>query len=1014
MADLNIKITADSRQAQANLNQLTTSIVNFAKQLQNTTPQQVALAKSFEDVQKKFAAGQISLEQARTLMQGLASEAQNLGGKLQESGGKTEGFGLQFTELKSKIDLAVGVLRELGEAVDATVDFAKLGAQVNQMGESFDLLIANAGAAPDLFEQLKDAAGGTIPDLTLMSSTAKLLAGTTGDLATAMADAAPRLLEIARAAVKLDPTLGSVEEVFQSLATGIKRNSPLLIDNANITVKLGTANQQLAEQLGKTVEEFTDSEKAMALLNATLDGGDKLIAQVGGTVESQVDAFSQMETATTNLQNAFAAFIAETGTVQKVTEGWSEEFLFLTTLLEAQKAGLLSGAEALAKYAEAEGSMAVNEDAIAEAIAELNALIETATAGTYAFNDAMLEHAAAIEEGISGYDSLGEGLSNLEDQYANQHLRLQENIDDYAEAKAATMEFGVETNKLMQKQEALAEALRDTGPAVDALLESLDQDIGSPLEAFISDLNFFIATGGADFRGALEDIQTALAEKAITPEQAQQYAGNLLAALENAKVAAGEIDFDEAANNLAEALGIPVDDAEALLLKFQDLDAAKASLAEGIAINIQADQLDTALEAAGNFEGALTDLDDLKVEPTISVDGAKEAAQEVQHLNEAAMAAEDTLPGLVEATGSMPEGAENVGALADGLAETAAKADAAASALRRFQQVVDQMDLSNVDPLIAHSPPPLGAGLAYIAAQIPDVVSGFAALNMAVEKFGGTGGLDLGGLFEKLQADAENFADALFDAAGAFGGLGNTAADLFEQQTLDPMRKQIDALDSGIQDSLSEFEKLSGLKFDSLEELMNAAPMLAQMGLGQEAAALYNDITDSYRERVALAEELAAQEERVLKLQQQQQQLDFLNQQFELIKLIQENGLNPADVLNGVQLGANADPAALIDAMSKALEEILGKLAGQLGGLGFANGANFVVPPGYPNDSFGPLWVSSGEGVNVTPAGGAGPGMHITIDMAGAIIMSQQEANRMIRTALDQAGARADMYRRGG
>ena len=35
---------------------------------------------------------------------------------------------------------------------------------------------------------------------------------------------------------------------------------------------------------------------------------------------------------------------------------------------------------------------------------------------------------------------------------------------------------------------------------------------------------------------------------------------------------------------------------------------------------------------------------------------------------------------------------------------------------------------------------------------------------------------------------------------------------------------------------------------------------------------------------------------------------------------------------------------------------------------GFTGGTDFVVPPGYPNDSYGPLWVQSGERVQVTPA----------------------------------------------
>ena len=44
------------------------------------------------------------------------------------------------------------------------------------------------------------------------------------------------------------------------------------------------------------------------------------------------------------------------------------------------------------------------------------------------------------------------------------------------------------------------------------------------------------------------------------------------------------------------------------------------------------------------------------------------------------------------------------------------------------------------------------------------------------------------------------------------------------------------------------------------------------------------------------------------------------------------------------------------------------------GGYEFAAGANFTVPGGFPNDSFGPMWAQSGEHVAITPAGQSKPG----------------------------------------
>lgn len=53
------------------------------------------------------------------------------------------------------------------------------------------------------------------------------------------------------------------------------------------------------------------------------------------------------------------------------------------------------------------------------------------------------------------------------------------------------------------------------------------------------------------------------------------------------------------------------------------------------------------------------------------------------------------------------------------------------------------------------------------------------------------------------------------------------------------------------------------------------------------------------------------------------------------------------------------------------------------GGGGFASGADFVIPPGFPNDSFGPMYAQSGERVQVTPAAMVGAmGGEITVPIA--------------------------------
>lgn len=207
------------------------------------------------------------------------------------------GFSNKFTELSSKINIAVGALRTLAAAAEQAFAWGKEGAAIAQTAQSFDMLLEKVGAAPDLLQQLRDASRGTVDDITLMASAMNTAAGADDALARSLLENSPRLLEIAKAANKLNPTLGDTTFMFESLTAGIKRQSPLLIDNTGLRLKLGEANEKMAKSLGKTVEELTAAEQQQALLNATLEAGDRLINQVGGTTDSATDAYAQLEVA---------------------------------------------------------------------------------------------------------------------------------------------------------------------------------------------------------------------------------------------------------------------------------------------------------------------------------------------------------------------------------------------------------------------------------------------------------------------------------------------------------------------------------------------------------------------------------------------------------------------------------------------------------------------------------------------------------------------------------------------
>lgn len=198
----------------------------------------------------------------------------------------------------------------VGVTMNKIFDIGKAGAGVTQTAESFEFLRQKVGAVPDLLDKLREASRGTISDLDIMQSTAVLLAGTTGEMAKQFANATPELMEIAKAANKLNPALGDTTFLYDSLAKGIKRGSPMILDNLGIIVSIGEANEKYAKALGKTVEQLTEEEKKVALLNETLSKGKTMLDQVGGTTESATDAYERMDAALENLTNTYKAKLA--------------------------------------------------------------------------------------------------------------------------------------------------------------------------------------------------------------------------------------------------------------------------------------------------------------------------------------------------------------------------------------------------------------------------------------------------------------------------------------------------------------------------------------------------------------------------------------------------------------------------------------------------------------------------------------------------------------------------------
>jgi hypothetical protein len=260
-------------------------------------------ANTFATITDRYKSGSLSAEEARSKIDALKKSYDDAAPAAEKLGKAVKGMGLV-------IGGSAGIAYGIRAAFDQLMEYGKAGAAVNQTAESFDGLIDRLNVTPNLLDKLRVASKGTVDDMTLMSATAKLLAGAQGELASALAASTPQLMEIAKAASKLNPSLGDTATMYESLAMGIKRASPEVLDNLGLIVKIGAANEEYARILGKSVDALTAEEEKIALLNATIKAGNVLIEQAGGTTDAGADSIMRMDAATKNLWDTFVAKLA--------------------------------------------------------------------------------------------------------------------------------------------------------------------------------------------------------------------------------------------------------------------------------------------------------------------------------------------------------------------------------------------------------------------------------------------------------------------------------------------------------------------------------------------------------------------------------------------------------------------------------------------------------------------------------------------------------------------------------
>lgn len=229
-----------------------------------------------EDLNKQMES---SKRPARTFWTALDSADQTL-----ESVGNTAG--------RMGTALTAGVTLPLVAVAGKSVSTAM---QVQRLESSLAGLAGGADRASEYITAVQNASAGTIPKLVAMQVSARAM--TLG-----VADSADKMERLTRVAITLGRAQGlTAQRAVEDLTVALGRQSPMILDNLGITMKLSEAYARYAERLGVTEKELTDVQKREAFVIEALNKGEAVAKRIG---MAHGDAATQTESLQAALEDA--------------------------------------------------------------------------------------------------------------------------------------------------------------------------------------------------------------------------------------------------------------------------------------------------------------------------------------------------------------------------------------------------------------------------------------------------------------------------------------------------------------------------------------------------------------------------------------------------------------------------------------------------------------------------------------------------------------------------------------
>jgi len=169
---------------------------------------------------------------------------------------------------------------------------------VDRLTRTLEGLAGSAEVAAEYVSAIEGASRGTIASV-------DALAVANRALSFGIVQNADEMAQLTEIAIALGRAQGlDAAQAVSDLTTALARQSPMILDNLGISLKLSEAYAIYAESIGKTVDQLTDAEKAEAFRQAALIEGMRVVERMGGIQE---DAASAVERLNARFRDAKAA-----------------------------------------------------------------------------------------------------------------------------------------------------------------------------------------------------------------------------------------------------------------------------------------------------------------------------------------------------------------------------------------------------------------------------------------------------------------------------------------------------------------------------------------------------------------------------------------------------------------------------------------------------------------------------------------------------------------------------------